>query len=168
MYSYLAKHVAKLDGKAERAVAVEAIRSQSLWACGSSAMPLPLIRQWKALSGSYPLERYGMTETGMILGNPLEPTLRRPGTVGLPFPGMEVDIREDGQLWCRGRQVRIESDFVVLCCSLLFFVVLSEFALRRRCSSLHLLASRGFFFLFSSFFSCSLFRSSHLWMRARR
>ena len=132
MYSYLAKHVAKMDGKAERAVAVEAIRSQSLWACGSSAMPLPLIRQWKALSGSYPLERYGMTETGMILGNPLEPTLRRPGTVGLPFPGMEVDIREDGQLWCRGRQVRIESDFVLL----------SGFALRRRCSS---------FFVFSSF-----------------
>ena len=133
MYSYLAKHVAKMDGKAERAVAVEAIRSQSLWACGSSAMPLPLIQQWKALSGSYPLERYGMTETGMILGNPLEPTLRRPGTVGLPFPGMEVDIRENGQLWCRGRQVRIDFQS--------FF-----FALRIRCSLLH----PG---VFSSFFS---------------
>ena len=68
MYSYLAKHVANLESKVERMVAVEAIRSQSLWICGSSAMPLPLIQQWKALSGSYPLERYGMTETGMILG----------------------------------------------------------------------------------------------------
>ena len=68
---------------------------------------MPLIQQWKALSGSFPLERYGMTETGMILGNPLEADLRRPGTVGLPFPGMEVSIREDGELWCRGRQVRL-------------------------------------------------------------
>ncbi len=107
MYSYLAKHVANLESKVERSVAVEAIRSQSLWICGSSAMPMPLIQQWKALSGSFPLERYGMTETGMILGNPLEADLRRPGTVGLPFPGMEVSIREDGELWCRGRQVRL-------------------------------------------------------------
>ena len=68
MYSYLIKHVAKLDSKVERMVAIEAIRSQALWICGSSALPLPLAQQWKALSGSYPLERYGMTETGMILG----------------------------------------------------------------------------------------------------
>lgn len=105
MYSYLSKHVAKLESKVERMVAVEAIRSQSLWVCGSSAMPLPLLQQWKELSGSYPLERYGMTETGMILGNPLKANLRRPGTVGLPFPGMEVDIRDNGELWCRGRQL---------------------------------------------------------------
>lgn len=113
MYAYLAKHVAKLETKVGRTVAVEAIRSQSLWISGSSAMPLPLVQQWKALSGSPPLERYGMTETGMILGNPLEPHLRRPGSVGLPFPGMEVSIREDGELWCRGRQVRMSFFFVV-------------------------------------------------------
>lgn len=106
MYAYLAKHVANLETQVGRAVAVEAIRSQSLWISGSSAMPLPLIQQWTALSGSCPLERYGMTETGMILGNPLEPHLRRPGSVGLPFPGMEVSIRDDGELWCRGQQVR--------------------------------------------------------------
>lgn len=54
MYAYLAKHVANLETQVGRAVAVEAIRSQSLWISGSSAMPLPLIQQWTALSGSCP------------------------------------------------------------------------------------------------------------------
>ena len=35
------------------------------------------------------LERYGMTETNMILSNPYEGE-RRPGYVGLPLPGVEV------------------------------------------------------------------------------
>lgn len=33
-----------------------------------------------------------MTETGMILSNPLEPTLRVSGTVGIPLLGVEVRI----------------------------------------------------------------------------
>lgn len=33
-----------------------------------------------------------MTETGMILSNPLESTLRVSGTVGIPLPGVEVRI----------------------------------------------------------------------------
>jgi malonyl-CoA/methylmalonyl-CoA synthetase len=37
------------------------------------------------------LERYGMTETLMTLGNPLEGE-RRAGTVGLPLPGVRVRI----------------------------------------------------------------------------
>jgi malonyl-CoA/methylmalonyl-CoA synthetase len=43
------------------------------------------------VTGEVPLERYGMTETGMILGNPLKGE-RRPGSVGRPFPGVEVRI----------------------------------------------------------------------------
>src|SRR5690606_8281084 len=37
------------------------------------------------------LERYGMTETGMNLSNPLDGE-RRVGSVGLPLPGVEVRI----------------------------------------------------------------------------
>lgn len=33
-----------------------------------------------------------MTETGMILSNPLESILRVSGTVGIPLPGVEVRI----------------------------------------------------------------------------
>jgi malonyl-CoA/methylmalonyl-CoA synthetase len=40
------------------------------------------------------LERYGMTETLMTISNPYDGD-RRPGTVGFPFPG--VDMRLDGE-----------------------------------------------------------------------
>ena len=41
------------------------------------------------------LERYGMTETLFTLSNPYDGE-RRPGTVGLPVPGCEVRIVDDG------------------------------------------------------------------------
>jgi malonyl-CoA/methylmalonyl-CoA synthetase len=44
--------------------------------------------------GTDVLERYGMTETLMTISNPYDGA-RRPGTVGFPFPG--VDMRLDGQ-----------------------------------------------------------------------
>jgi len=40
------------------------------------------------------LERYGMTETLMTISNPYDGD-RRPGTVGFPFPGVDVDV--DGE-----------------------------------------------------------------------
>jgi malonyl-CoA/methylmalonyl-CoA synthetase len=60
------------------------------------------------------LERYGMTETLMTIGNPCEGE-RRPGTVGLPFEGVsirvvdaggrDVDAGETGELLVRGPAV---------------------------------------------------------------
>ena len=38
------------------------------------------------------LERYGMTETGMVLSNPLDPEARRPGTVGQPLRDVSVKL----------------------------------------------------------------------------
>ncbi|KAI8109331.1 hypothetical protein M9434_000615 [Picochlorum sp. BPE23] len=98
MYSFLAKGM-------DESYNVKNLQRLRAWICGSAACPLPLLQTWKHMVGSYPLERYGMTETGMILGNPLQEDLRKPGTVGLPFPGMEVDLRNDGELFCRGRQL---------------------------------------------------------------
>ena len=40
------------------------------------------------------LERYGMTEIGMALSNPLIGE-RKPGFVGLPLPGVEVKLIDD-------------------------------------------------------------------------
>jgi malonyl-CoA/methylmalonyl-CoA synthetase len=40
------------------------------------------------------LERYGMTETGMLTSNPLEGE-RRGGTVGLPLPGVEARVVDE-------------------------------------------------------------------------
>lgn len=65
-----------------------------LMVSGSAALPAGLHRRWHELSGQHLLERYGMTETGMILSNPLKGE-RRPGAVGQPLPGVEVRLRSE-------------------------------------------------------------------------
>ena len=72
---------------------------------GSAACPLPIMNAWRNLSGSFLLERYGMSETGMLLGNPLHGT-RVAGTVGQPFPGVQVRINgETGELCVKSDQL---------------------------------------------------------------
>ncbi|XP_015456134.1 acyl-CoA synthetase family member 3, mitochondrial isoform X3 [Pteropus alecto] len=72
-----------------RAVCKEKIR---LMVSGSAALPLPVLEKWKNITGHILLERYGMTETGMALSNPLTAAARLPGSVGIPLPGVEVRI----------------------------------------------------------------------------
>ncbi len=50
---------------------------------------------WKAVTGHELLERYGMTEIGMALTNPLKGP-RIPGFVGRPFPGVQVKVSGRG------------------------------------------------------------------------
>lgn len=65
---------------------------------GSAALPVGILEKWKEISGHVLLERYGMTETGMVLSNPLHGE-RLPGRVGKPLPGVEVKlIDEDGRV----------------------------------------------------------------------
>lgn len=81
---------------------------------GSAALPVPVFQRWRALTGLTLLERYGMTEIGMALSNPLEGE-RRPGTVGQTLPGVEVrlvnaegvdvDAGSPGEIEVRGPQV---------------------------------------------------------------
>jgi malonyl-CoA/methylmalonyl-CoA synthetase len=64
---------------------------------GSAALPVRTLERWREISGHTLLERYGMTEIGMALGNPLHGE-RRPGFVGAPLPGVEVRlVEEDGR-----------------------------------------------------------------------
>jgi malonyl-CoA/methylmalonyl-CoA synthetase len=64
---------------------------------GSAALPVPVLHRWREISGHTLLERYGMTEIGMALSNPLRGD-RRPGAVGVPLPGVEVRlVSEDGK-----------------------------------------------------------------------
>lgn len=68
-----------------------------LMVSGSAALPSSVHERWTALTGQNLLERYGMTETGMILSNPLHGE-RRPGAVGKPLPSVEVClISESGE-----------------------------------------------------------------------
>lgn len=43
-----------------------------LMVSGSAALPLPTLQRWEEITGHTLLERYGMTEIGMALSNPLK------------------------------------------------------------------------------------------------
>jgi malonyl-CoA/methylmalonyl-CoA synthetase len=62
-----------------------------LFVSGSAPLPAPVFEAFRAKFGHAVLERYGMSETLMTIGNPYDGE-RRPGTVGRPLPGVEVRI----------------------------------------------------------------------------
>jgi malonyl-CoA/methylmalonyl-CoA synthetase len=62
-----------------------------LMVSGSAALPVTTLERWKEISGHTLLERYGMTEIGMALSNPLHGR-RVPGSVGKPLPTVEVQL----------------------------------------------------------------------------
>ena len=75
--------------------------------CVSGSAPLPpdLFDALEEASGQRVLERYGMTETVMLVSNPYEGERRR-GTVGLPLPGVELRLSEGrGEVEVRGPNV---------------------------------------------------------------
>ncbi len=95
----------------------EACAKLRLMVSGSAALPVSVLEKWERVSGHVLLERYGMTETGMILSNPLCGP-RRPGCVGAPLPGVEVRLVGDdgndvaagtpGEVFVRGEGVFID------------------------------------------------------------
>jgi malonyl-CoA/methylmalonyl-CoA synthetase len=66
-----------------------------LFVSGSAPLAPETHAAFRALTGHAILERYGMTETGMLTSNPLRGE-RRPGTVGLPLPGVELRVMVPG------------------------------------------------------------------------
>jgi len=85
-----------------------------LFVCGSAPLPAHILEEFRTLFGHTILERYGMTETLMNLSNPYDGE-RRPGSVGMPLPGVIVKIvgpdgnpvadGEPGELWLKGPNV---------------------------------------------------------------
>ena len=60
---------------------------------GSAALPTPIKTSWAELSGgNILLERYGMTEGGMVLSCGLDFSDRVDGSVGWPLPSVEVRL----------------------------------------------------------------------------
>jgi malonyl-CoA/methylmalonyl-CoA synthetase len=64
-----------------------------LMVSGSAALPVSTLDRWRQLTGHTLLERYGMTELGMVLSNGLE--RRVPGHVGEPMPGVVTRLVDD-------------------------------------------------------------------------
>jgi malonyl-CoA/methylmalonyl-CoA synthetase len=85
---------------AERRAMSRACRRVRLMVCGSAALPVPVLDAWKRVSGHVLLERYGMTEIGMALSNPLRGK-RRPGCVGRPLPAVRIRLADE-----KGRPAR--------------------------------------------------------------
>lgn len=78
----------------DRSGLLQGFAAMRLMVSGSAALPASIHEQWTALTGQKLLERYGMTEIGMALSNPFHGE-RRPGSVGLPLPGVQVRLKSE-------------------------------------------------------------------------
>ena len=105
-------------GEEERDLWSASASQLRLMVSGSAALPVRTLKRWRQITGHTLLERYGMTEIGMALSNPLHGA-RVPGHVGRPLPGVEVrqvneeggvleSPRDPGELEVRGPSVFLE------------------------------------------------------------
>ncbi len=83
-----------------------------MWASGSAPLLAQDFDRIKRLLGAEPVEREGMSETGMNFSNPVRGK-KKPGSIGLPMPGLKVRIVDPdtstdvangqiGELWLKG------------------------------------------------------------------
>ena len=99
----------------EDALTGDVCQNVRLFACGSAPLSVSDFEAFEARTGHVILERYGMTETGMLTSNPLR-GIRKAGSVGVPLPGVSVRLvdratfedvpsGEVGEIWVRGPNV---------------------------------------------------------------
>lgn len=97
-YHYLIQEYDKLFSKSTQMKEYIKTHCQTkvrLMISGSAPLPQTIFQRWKDITGHKLLERYGMTEIGMCLSNPLKEDnfrQRLPGFVGQPLPGMNIRI----------------------------------------------------------------------------
>lgn len=82
-----------------------------LMVSGSAALPASVFEKWESITGHRLLERYGMTEIGMAIGNPYDGP-RIAGQVGIPFPDVSVQLvnetgpnESEGEIWIKSPMV---------------------------------------------------------------
>jgi malonyl-CoA/methylmalonyl-CoA synthetase len=86
-----------------------------MWASGSAPLLVKDFDRMARTFGKEPVEREGMTETGMNFSNPLRGK-RKPGSIGIPLPGLRVRIvhpdtgqdvpaGEVGEIWLKGPSI---------------------------------------------------------------
>ena len=86
-----------------------------LWTSGSAPLLEKDFEKITKIFGKEPVEREGMSETGMNFSNPVRGR-RKPGSIGLPLPDLEVrivDIKtfedvapgQEGEIWLKGPAV---------------------------------------------------------------
>ncbi len=72
----------------------KACAGMRLFISGSAPLRESVFVEFRERTGHDILERYGMSEAGMIASNPLTGR-RRPGAVGMPLPGVRVKVADD-------------------------------------------------------------------------
>lgn len=97
-YNYLIQEYDKLfkkDSQMSEYIKTHCQNKLRLMISGSAPLPKTVFQRWKDITSHKLLERYGMTEIGMALSNPLkedESKKRLPGFVGQPLPNVSVRI----------------------------------------------------------------------------
>ena len=91
------------------------LSSMRVFISGSAPLSEPLFHRFEETTGFRILERYGMTEAGMITSNLISLPGRKAKSVGYPLPGVKarvvsdkgVDVKpgEIGEVWIRGDNV---------------------------------------------------------------
>jgi malonyl-CoA/methylmalonyl-CoA synthetase len=77
-------------------------RNMRLFISGSAPLLAETFNEFRKRTGHTILERYGMSETLMLVSNPYfgTPRDRLAGTVGVPLPGVEVRVVKEGNAPC--------------------------------------------------------------------
>ena len=86
-----------------------------LWTSGSAPLLIKDFEKITKILGKEPVEREGMSETGMNFSNPIR-GVRKSGSIGLPLPDLEVRIvnpetfvdvepGQEGEIWLKGPAV---------------------------------------------------------------
>ena len=91
------------------------LKSMRLFISGSAPLSENLFHRFEKATGFRILERYGMTEAGMITSHPFDPVGRKPRSVGYPLPGVRVRVVSErgedvkpgdvGEVWVQGDNV---------------------------------------------------------------
>ncbi len=80
------------------------LRHVRLFVAGSAPLPATLFERCERILGQPVLERYGITEGGIVVSNPFDGP-RQPGRVGFPLPGVEVRLGDQDEVQLKGGQV---------------------------------------------------------------
>lgn len=93
----------------------EAMSTVRLLSSGGAPLPVRVFEAFEDLTGLRIFEGYGMTETSPVVATTLVSGAPKPGSVGMPLPGLEVrlvdeeghevDEGDPGEVWVRGPSV---------------------------------------------------------------
>ena len=91
---------------------LSALEGVRLMASGASDLPVEVATDIRSRTGHTVHQGYGLTEAAPVVTSALASGNGRPGTIGRPLPGVEVELRDEsgsavedgdpGELWVRG------------------------------------------------------------------